>query len=239
MEFWQGDAKLTIMGFIVRALVAYVFLFGIIKFLGQRTMSNLQAQDFLFAIVIGDVIGEPLINGDMSLTGPVTVALTLTVIHYVLTLMVLKSPKVRRFVDEEPLILVSQGKILRNMMRKTKVTLDMLLMSARMNNVTRMSDVELAILEPNGEISIITKARANPITPEDLNIDKQEVKMPAVLIEDGHIIQRNLKYQNLSEDWLTEELKGKGIESPKEVFLALLESDGTLYISKKQEPYLH
>lgn len=239
MEFWQGDAKLTIMGFIVRAFVAYVFLFGIIKFLGQRTMSNLQAQDFLFAIVIGDVIGEPLINGNMSLTGPVTAALTLTFIHYVLTLMVLKSSRVRRFVDEEPLILVSQGKILRNMMRKTKVTLDMLLMSARMKNVTRMSDVELAILEPNGEISIITKAQANPITPNDLNIHTNEVKMPAVLIEDGHIIQKNLKTQQLSEDWLKEELKGKGIDSPKDVFLALLESDGTLYVSKKQEPYLH
>lgn len=239
MEFWQGDAELTIMGFIVRAFVAYVFLFGIIKFLGQRTMSNLQAQDFLFAIVIGDVIGEPLINGDMSLTGPVTVALTLTGIHYILTLMVLKSSKIRRFVDEEPLILVSQGKILRNMMRKTKVTLDMLLMSARMKNVTRMSDVELAILEPNGEISIITKAGANPITPDDLNMHTKEVKMPAVLIEDGHVLQKNLSAHELSEDWLKKELKSRGIESPREVFLALLESDGTLYISRKQEPYLH
>ncbi len=239
MEFWQGDAKLSIMEFAVRATVAYVFLFGIIKFLGQRTMSNLQAQDFLFAIVIGDVIGEPLINGDMSLMGPFTVALTLTGIHYVLTFMVLKSSKIRRFVDEEPLILVSQGKILRNMMRKTKVTLDMLLMSARLNNVTRMSDVELAILEPNGEISIITKAQANPITPRDINIPTAKVKMPSVLIEDGHIIQRNLKSHHLSEDWLKEQLKGKGIESSKEVFLALLEADGTVYISKKREPYLH
>ncbi|WP_134699083.1 DUF421 domain-containing protein [Ammoniphilus sp. YIM 78166] len=236
-SFWQGDPHLTISAFVIRATVTYLFLFGLIKFLGQRTMSNLQAQDFLFAIVIGDVIGEPLVNGETNLSGPFSVALTLTGIHYVITFMALKSARIRRFVDEEPRILISRGKVLRNMMKKTKVTLDMLLMSARMKNVTNLSDVELAILEPNGEISIITRAHANPVTPRDLGLPAAEIKMPSVLIEDGHVVKRNLQYHDLTEEWLQEQLIQKGIQSPTEVFLALLESDGTVYVSRKDEPY--
>lgn len=238
-EFWRGDANLAISGYILRALVAYLFLFGIIKFLGQRTMSNLQAQDFLFAIVIGDVVGGPLVNGNESLAGPFTVALSLTAIHYGLTLLILKSVRIRRFVDEEPIILVSHGKILRNMMKKSKVTLDMLLMSARMKNVTRMSDVQLAILEPNGEISIITKAEVNPLTPADLAIPPaNKVSMPSVFIEDGHIQKNNLQFHSRNEEWLFEQLRSQGIEDPNEVFLALLEPDGNLYVATKSEPYI-
>lgn len=236
-SFWQGDPHLTITAFVIRATIAYLFLFGLIKFLGQRTMSSLQAQDFLFAIVIGDVIGEPLVNGETNLSGPFAVALTLTVIHYVTTFMALKSARFRRFVDEEPRILISKGKILRSMMKKTKVTLDMLLMSARLKNVTNLSDVELAILEPNGEISIITRAHANPVTPRDLDLPVTDITMPSVLIKDGHVVRGNLKHHDLTEEWLDEQLAGQGIRSPKDVFLALLESDGKLYISRKNEPY--
>lgn len=231
-EFWQGDGHLTIANFVVRALVAYIFLFGIIKFIGQRTMSNLQSTDFLFAIVIGDVIGEPLVNGEVSLTGPFTVALTLTGIHYLITFLSLKSAKIRRFVDEKPMVLVSKGKILRNMLKKTKVTLDMLLMSMRMNNVSRMSDVQLAVLEPNGDISIITKEQG------DHSSSSAEVTMPSVLIEDGNVIQSNLKNHSLTEEWLRDQLRAQGIDHPKEVFLALLESGNHLYISKIDEPYV-
>lgn len=235
MEFWQGDGHLSVMGFIIRAGVAYLFLFSIIKFIGQRTMSNLQSHDFLFAIVIGDVIGGPLISGDVSLTGPFVVALTLAAIHYIITFLSLKSLRFRRFVDEKPLIIVWNGKILRRMMKKTKVTLDMLLMAARMNNITRMSDVQLAVLEPNGEISVITKTEANPITPGDP--DPSEVTMPTVLIEDGNIQERNLKNYSLSEEWLQQQLLYQGISHPNEVFLALLESGDHLYVARKNEPY--
>ncbi|WP_209811789.1 YetF domain-containing protein [Ammoniphilus resinae] len=239
MDFWQGDVNLTVWGFIVRAVVAYAFLFGIIKFLGQRTLSNLQAQDFLFAIVIGDVIGEPLVTGETNLTGPFAVALTLTGIHYLITTLALRSLKLRRFFDEEPIILISKGKILKNMMKKSKVTLDMLLMAARLNNISKLSDVEVAILEPNGEISMLTKAKANPITLDDLNknIAPSEVKMPTVLIEDGHVQEGNLMRNQLTEDWLNNQLKENGIDDASNVFLALLESDGNLYISKQKEPY--
>ncbi|RXT08148.1 DUF421 domain-containing protein [Ammoniphilus sp. CFH 90114] len=237
MDFWQGDAHMPILGFVIRATVAYLFLFSLIKFLGQRTLSNLQAQDFLFAIVIGDVIGDPLVNQETSLSGPLAVALTLTFIHYITTFLALKSARFRRFVDEEPRLLVSRGKILRGMMKKTKVTLDMLLMSARMNNVMKLSDIELAILEPNGEISIITKAQANPVTLRDLDLPISEVKMPSVLIEDGNIVNRNLEHHNLSIGWLENQLEEQGIKSAKDVFLALLEGDGSLYVSTKEEPY--
>jgi uncharacterized membrane protein YcaP (DUF421 family) len=237
MNFWQGDPDLSIMGFVVRALVAYLFLFGLIKFLGQRTMSNLQAQDFLFAIVIGDVIGEPLVNGDAELAGPAAVAVTLTLIHYVVSYFALKSARFRRLVDEEPIIIVTRGQIIRSSMKSAKVTLDMLLMACRMNNISRLSEVEVAVLEPNGEISILTKANSNPITPADLNMNVTPVTMPSVLIEDGNIVQINLRRNDLSEEWLLNRLNDQGVSSSKDVFVALLESDGSLYISKKNEPY--
>ena len=239
MDFWQGDVNLTVWGFVVRAIVAYAFLFGIIKFLGQRTLSNLQAQDFLFAIVIGDVIGEPLVTGETNLTGPFAVALTLTGIHYLITIIALRSLKLRRFFDEEPIILISKGKILKKMMKKSKVTLDMLLMATRLNNISKLSDVEVAILEPNGEISMLTKAEANPVTLGDLDggTARAGVKMPTVLIEDGHIQEENLKRNQLTKDWLKNKLQENGIDKTSDVFLALLESDGNLYLSKQEEPY--
>lgn len=230
---WDGSEQFPLFGFAVRAAIAYLVLIVLIKILGQRSVSSLQPTDFLYAIVIGDVIGEPLTSGEDSFKGPLLAAFTLTAIHLGLTFTTLKWSKFRRITDDEPIFLIKDGKILRKQMKKTKVTLDMLLMELRLRGYPDVSEVDMAILEANGEISVIPKKETTPATKNDLNIPAPPVGYPVVLIEDGNVIEDNLKRHNLTESWLSKELKKRGVNDTRDVMLATVTKSGELYYSPR------
>ncbi len=145
----------------------------------------------------------------------------------------LKNPKFGRIIQGEPIVLIKNGKILEDTMRKVRINLDDLLMGLRRNKLPNLSDVEFAILEPNGKISVIPKSQARPVRPQDLKIDTQYEGLPVMVIEDGNILEDNLEENNLDSKWLEKELKRQGIHDVNEVFAATLDTQGRLFVSKK------
>lgn len=230
-EFWTGSEDLPIWGFVIRAFIIYIYIFLILKVLGQRSIGTLHPLDFLFGVLIGDILGEPLSSGDMPLSGPIAAAALVSTLHLSLSYIALKTPRFRRIIEDEPIILIKKGQILRNQLHKTKITVENLLMDLRLKD-TRLDEVDYAVLESNGQISLIKKAEYNSVNAQDLEIQKQPQGYPSVVIMDGHLIQKNLDKVG-SFSWLKEELNKQGYQDVKDIFLCTVDESGQVYVSGK------
>jgi len=233
LPFWESQANLNVLQWIIRAIVIYLWLHFVTKIMGQREIGTLNVFDFIVAITIGSVAAAPLASSTDDLLGPFVSIGTLGALNLLIAYLALKNSKFRRVVQDEPIILVQNGRILEDIMRSTRFNLDDLLTEIRKNNIPNLSDVEFAILESNGRVSVIPKSQARPITPRDLQIPTPYEGMPTVLIEDSNIIEDNLQKNQLNKNWLLEQLQDLGIRSENEVFAALLDTQGRLYVSKK------
>jgi uncharacterized membrane protein YcaP (DUF421 family) len=232
LDFWTGAKDLPVWGFLIRALIVYLYIFIVIKVLGQRSIGNINPLDFLFAIIIGDVIGNPLSSGKESLAGPLTAATTIAVLHLVLSFIALKTPRFRRVIEDEPLILVKNGQILKEQLRKTKLTVESLLMDLRLKGTADLNQVDYAVLESNGQISVIRKSDEDPLTPKNLNLPPQPPKgYPKVLILDGKVVHKNVEKVG-TVSWLKEKIAELGFNSMDEIFLLTIDEGGQFYYSK-------
>lgn len=232
LKIWTGSPDLPLYGFIIRAAIIYIYVFVLIKILGQRSMLSLSPIDFLFGVIIGDIVGEPLSDGEADLSGPLVAASFIGGTHLFLSYIALKLPRFRRIIEDEPIILIEKGIILHEQLRKAKVTLDALLMDLRFNNAIDLTEVDYAILESNGQISVIKKSQYDSLTPSDVNQYPKSKGYPSVLIIDGRIIDANLQ-KTRDIQWLEKTIEEYGYQSVKEIFLMTLDEAGNIYISPK------
>ncbi|NLV92234.1 MAG: DUF421 domain-containing protein [Firmicutes bacterium] len=235
MPFWTGQSSLTALQWIARAATAYGFLLLMTKLMGQREMGQLTLFDFVSAVTVGSITGGFLSSSETTLVAYVSAVAALASIHILISIVSLKAPRLRRVVQEEPLVLVQNGQILEDTMRKTRINLDDLMIQLRQRNYPNLADVEFAILETNGQISVIPKSQARPVTPRDLRLPTSYEGLPTVLVQDGDVLQDNLKENQLTKEWLEEELKEYGITDISEVLAAVLDTQGRLYVSKKDQ----
>lgn len=201
--------------------------------MGQREIGRLTLFDFIIGITIGSIIAGGLSSSTNGLMGVMITVVSLAAFQIMLSILSLKFSRIRRVVEEEPIILVQNGQLLEAAMKKTRINLDDLLSMLRQKNYFNLSQVEFAILESNGKISVIPKSQNRPVTPLDLNIATNYEGYPVMVIEDGNIIQDNLKRNHLTEHWLRDQLRQNNISSHREVFAAMLDTQGRLYFSLK------
>ena len=230
-EFWTGSETLPVYGFIIRAFIIYIYIFVIIKILGQRSMVAINPIDFLFAVIIGDVVGEPLSSGELPLSGPLSAAAVIAGLHLSLSYIALKTPRFRRVIEDEPIILIEKGKILHKELTKAKITVESLLMDMRLQNASDLSEVDYAVLESNGQISVIKKSQYQSLTPNDMLKQTSPKGYPTVLIQDGRIIEANLKKVG-TKGWLEQQLQKHGILHHSDCFLMTMDEGGSIYVSE-------
>ncbi len=169
------------------------------------------------------------------MTGVITTIATMGVLNIIIAFIGLKNSKFRRVVQDEPLVLIQNGKILENMLRRTRFNLDELLAELRLKNVPDINDVEFTILESNGQISVIPKSQARYVRPDDLKVNTEYEGMSTVLIEDGNIVEDNLRENQLDEEWLHKELQEWDLN--RKIFLLLfwILRDGCLLVERGRE----
>ena len=147
----------------------------------------------------------------------------------------LKSGKLRRIIDGQPTIIIKQGKIIKMALKSTRINLDDLSMMLREEGVFAITDVDYAILEPDGKLSVLKKIGKEPPMKSDLNIPLPSSRyFPSEIISDGKIIKHNLKEFDLDETWLMKQLRKQNIKNISDVFYAELQENGTLYIQKNE-----
>jgi uncharacterized membrane protein YcaP (DUF421 family) len=239
MPFWEAQESLTVLQWMLRAAVMFWWLLFMTKLMGQRQIGRLTVFDFIVAFTVGGTAAGVLNNTRNGLVGAITTIGTLAALDIAVSFLALKNAKMRRVLQDEPLVLVQNGRIIEDMLRKARFNLDDLLLELRQKNIPNLHNVEFAILESNGKLSVIPKSQARPLQPSDLQIPTNYEGMPTVLIEDGNIIEDNLHRINLDKTWLLDQLRQQNIDNPGSVLVAMLDTLGKLYISKKNEKFIH
>lgn len=218
---------------IITALGAVVTLFILSKLMGNREMSQLTVFDYINSITIGSIAAEMATCEFTDLSKPFTAMIVFALFNILLSLLTNKSIKLRRLVTGKPNILYDNGQLYYKIFTKAKMDLGEFLVQCRVNGYFDLSDIQTAILEPNGKISFLPVSNKRPVTGEDLNISPAQNYLVANVIIDGKIMSQNLKYISKNEQWLTKQLHIHNISDISEVFLATCDRNSKLCIYKK------
>lgn len=218
---------------IPRSLMSLIVLFLATKLIGKKQVSELSLFDYVIGISIGNFTAEMTMNLDGQYINGVVALMTFGIIAYLISLVTMKSIRLRRFFIGVPTIIIQNGKIIEKAMHHVMIDINDLLEQCRINGYYDLTQIEYAIMEANGKISIMPKADYRPLTPNDMNLKVQKEELQANVIIDGVIMQNNLENMNKSIDWLEKELKVKGYKEYNDIILAILDNNDKLTVFDK------
>jgi uncharacterized membrane protein YcaP (DUF421 family) len=189
--------------------------------------------EFTVAITIGSISGSyvvQMVQGMWVLIAPVLLALLAITLDFAN----MKSLRLRKLSEGEPVVVIQNGQIMEKGMKRLRYNMDHLESQLRDKGVFDFSEVEFAVLEPHGQLSVLKKSQYLPLTPENMNMSTVYKGLPTEIIKDGKVLEKNLKQNNLTGHWLIQELKKRNIINTSDVVYAALNTSGVLYVSLKQ-----
>ena len=218
----------------IRAITSLVVLFVVTKLLGKKQVSELSLFDYVIGISIGNFAAEVTLNLESKIINGTIAVLLFGLIAYLVSFLSLKSIRLRRFFMGTPTIIIQNGVIIKENLKKNKVDINEVLEQCRTKGYFDISQILWAVLEVNGDLSILPKAKYRPININDMNIKVDEDGIVANVIIDGKIMTKNLLLINKTQDWLIKQLKinEKKLE---DVLLATVNSQEKLVIFEKKE----
>ena len=217
-----------------RALISLVTLFLITKLLGKKQVSQFSLFDYVIGISIGNFAAEVTINLEAEWINGVVAVLIFGIVAYLVSILTMKSIIARRFFMGAPTVVIQNGKIIKESLKKVKFDINDLLEECRNNNVFDLNQINYALMEANGKLSILLKPEYLPLTPNDMKVKVNKNGLVANVIIDKKIMKENLLQMDKDEKWLMKELKIKGF-SLDDVLLGTLDIDNKLTIYKQKE----
>ena len=217
----------------LRALSSLVTLFLITKMLGKKQVSQLSLFDYVIGISIGNFAAEMTINLESNEINGILAVVIFGVFAYAVSHLTMKSMLLRRFFMGTPTILIQNGKILENNLRKVKFDINDMLEEIRSAGYFDLSQVEYAVMEANGKVSILPKEQYRPLTPKDMNLKVNKEGLCSNVIIDSKIMVNNLKNINKNEKWLNKQLKVIGYSDISKILLATVDINDKLVVYEK------
>lgn len=220
---------------IMRATGAFIVLLIMTRLMGRKQLSQLTFFNYITGISLGTLAASIASDTNVNYINGLTSLIWWSLLTMLVGFISLKSSDARIIIDGQPVIVIKKGKILEKELGKLRMNMDDLSMLLREQKVYSIKDVENAIFEANGKLSIMLKPDQQPITRQDQNILSVQPKyMPTTLVTDGKVVDKNLQANGITLDWLTNQLNASGL-SVEDVFFVELQVDGTLYIDKWQD----
>ncbi len=220
---------------LVRTIILYFVVILATRLMGKRQIGELQPSEFVIAIMISDVASIPMQNTGVPIISGIVPILTLLVGELIVSFVSLKSRRVRRMLSGKPSVIICHGKIDEDEMRKQRFTIEDLMEELRISGYADISQLEYAVLETNGQISVIPKTSARPITVSDLKIEVQDELIPRTIILDGQVDSDELQKSGKNIDWLNKQLQKNGIKNASDVFIATTDTSGNLFVQIKEK----
>lgn len=210
---------------------AFIVLLILTRLLGKKQMSQLTFFNYITGITIGSIAANIVTLEGKHFFQTISSLVWWCLLTYIVDVFILKIPKTRVILDGEPSILIKRGKIQYDILKKVRLDIDNMLIMMREKDVFSVTDIDYAIFEPNGELTIFKKAEKQNTVKEDLNIiSNKQFYVPTQIIIYGIIIKNNLKELNLTYDWVYDQLNNNGVDKIADVLYAELQPDGSLYI---------
>lgn len=214
---------------LIRTIILYLLVILSMRLMGKKQIGQLEPFELAIAIMISELASLPMQDTRIPIMHGVIPIVTLLVLQTILALIQLKSEKMRAILSGKPSVLVKSGKIDILELKKEKFNINDLMEELRLQGYYNLEDIEYAILETSGQLSVIPKTELSNVTKSDLKLTVTQDSLPITLILNGRINKENLKIINKDENWVKEQLKKNEISSIKDVFLALMDSKGKFY----------
>ena len=218
----------------VRTVIIYFLVLFVMRFMGKREIGQMQPFELVIAIMIADLAATPMAEIGIPILYGIIPIFGLLVIHTIISLLNLKSIKIREIICGKPRILIYRGKIDEKALIEENFTINELQERLRVNSINNIGDVEFAILETSGQISVVQKPEKRALKPEDFNMKVPYEGIAYDLVIDGKIMTDNLKKLGKDYNWLEKEI-GKFNMKPEEALIAVLNGDQSIFCQKKEE----
>lgn len=217
----------------IRSIVIYILVLVVMRIMGKREIGQMQPFELAISIMIADLASIPMTDVGIPISNGIIPIMGLLVMHLIISVLNLKSNKIREFICGKPTILINRGKIDEKKLKKEKFTLNELEEKLRSNNVMDLGDVEYAILETSGDISVIQKPNKRNTTPEDFNIMPEYEGISYDLVVDGKVMNENLKIIGKNYEWLKKQTQ-KFQMKPEEALIVTINGKGSIFCQRKE-----
>lgn len=217
----------------IRTVFLYVILIITVRIMGKKQVGELEPAELVVVFLLSELASIPMQDMNLPLMSSIVPIATLISLEILISIITLKSRFARKIFQGKPAILISKGVMMEEEMKRQCYNLDEVMEQIRHEGYSDIRDVEYAILENSGKISVIPSARGKALTASDMNIKGTPGAMPYIVIADGKIAKKGLELTGTSEKELMQKLMGKGIKKVEDVFFAVIDSQGEFYLQKK------
>ena len=216
-----------------RSILIYIFVLIVMRLMGKREIGQLQPFELAIAIMIADLASIPMTDSGIPITNGIISILGLLLKHLVISFLNVKSIKAREIICGKPTILIYRGKIDEKALKKERFTINELEERLRGNNIFNLGDVEYAILETSGQVTVIQKPEKRNTIPEDFNIIPDYEGIPYDLVVDGKIMEKNLQAIGKNYQWLKKQVEKFNMK-PEEALIVTYDAKGQIFCQKKE-----
>lgn len=220
---------------LIRTLILYIVVLICMRIMGKGEVAEMQPFELVIMLMIAELAALPMSDTGIPLMNGVIAIIALVFAQVSISIINLKSEKARSIISGRPSILINKGQINQKELQRLRISLNDLVEQIRAKDYPSIADVEFAILETNGDLSIIPKANKRNPTLEDLQLNADYEGLPISLIIDGHVNYDNLKKAKVTEKWLLDQLSARGISNPKDVLFSYIDASNYFYVQKKQQ----
>lgn len=221
---------------VLRTTFIYFFVVLVLRLMGKRQIGELEPSELVVTIMVSDLAAMPITNVGTPLLVSLLAILILVILEIFISYFSYRSTKVRTVFYGRPSMFYENGRLNQKEMRRQRFNVADLMEEIRNNGAVSLDEVEYVLMETNGKVSVILKSENSPVTPQDLNLKTDPVRMSYVLIDNGNLITGNLKRLGLNDIWLNKTLKENKLNKVKDVFYLSVEKDtGKMVLIPKKE----
>ena len=220
---------------LIRTVILYILIIAGVRLMGKRQVGELEPSELVLSLLIADLASVPMQDLGIPLHAGVVPILALLSLTMILSVLTMKSIRFRTLMCGRPSIVVRDGKVDQGEMRRNRLTVDELLEELRGQGVTDLKDVQYAVLETSGQVSVLLRPQAQPVTPRQLSLNVTEQLLPVLLINDGRLLRDTMKKMDVDDAWLRQQLKREHLTDPSQVFLLSLDQGGNVICEAKED----
>ena len=218
-----------------RTVILYFLIMIGLRIMGKRQIGAVEPSELVLTMMISDLATVPMQDFGIPLLAGVIPILTLLALSMLLSHLSLRSLRFREVMCGTPAILIRNGEIQQSVMGENRFTVDELLEELRSQGISRVEDVKYAVLENSGQLSVLPWSREQPLTAAQMGLEPEDdVTLPVILINDGRVLQKNLKACGKDTAWLQKELENRRLAAPAQVFLLTLDERGEVACVEKE-----
>lgn len=215
---------------LLRSIAAFLVLFLMARIMGKKQISQLTFFDYCVGITIGSIAATMSVDQNVKALNGLMSLFVWGLFPIILAYLGMKSNTFSNITDGKATILIENGEILEKNMKKNLLNINELILLLREKDVFKVADVEMAVLETNGKLSVLLKSNKQPVNANMLGIQVQREHGPSILIMDGKTMNKTMEKLGYTEEWLRNEIQQQGASKISDVFLAQIDTSGQIYV---------